>query len=96
MKDEPEGVALVFFILHPSGGHSQRAELAHWGAHALTVELPGMKAARSARQVPHFGASGVRRVIGSLGRSAWWRNRLETRARKKTEVIEIYRWVLSG
>jgi hypothetical protein len=74
------------------------ARLHRSGAHPFFTELPSIEAGRSARQVPHDGASGARKK----GSPAHWtdrrRNRRGTRARKKTEVIGIDRWVsiLSG
>jgi hypothetical protein len=65
--------------------HPRRAQLA-------LRELPLMEAGRSARQVPHDGASGVRKKGSPAHWADRWRNRLGTRARQKTEVIGIDRW----
>ena len=50
--------------------------------------------ARPARQTPHDGASGVRKVIGPLGRSLA-ESPGEKRPEKESEVIVVYRWVLA-
>jgi hypothetical protein len=54
-----------------------------------------METGRPARQVPHDGASGVRKEGSSAHWADRWRNRLGTRARKKTGVIAVDRWFLA-
>ena len=53
-----------------------------------------MKTGRPARHTPHDGASGVRKVIGRLGRSLA-ESPEGKRPEKESEVIVVYRWVLA-